>query len=497
MKMQSKLPLFVSFLPVLSMLTACHPKSSSEESVVWSRCDSVLNAIKSVDFSHADTFCITDFGALAAVEGRDTLLAHAAINAAIDAANKAGGGVVVIPDSVYVTGPITLLSNVDLHLSDHATLLFSTQQDLYFPAVLTRWEGCDCYNAHPLIYANDAENIALTGQGTLDAQSTNENWWAMCGAAKYGWKEGMASQAGRDHVRETSPRQRLLNWCTEQVPVEQRQFTSDDGMRPQFVNFVNCRRVQIEGVTLLRSPFWVLHPLFCEDVVVRGVKVINEGPNGDGCDPECCNRVLIENCIFHTGDDCIAIKSGRNQDGRLRGVPSQNIIVRNCSMEDGHGGVVIGSEIGGGFNNLWVENCQMDSPNLERVIRIKTNSLRGGVIENIYVRNVTVGRCKEAVLRINLNYEPNERGERGYNPTVRNVNLSNVTCEESRYAIVLNGLDDCCNIYDVNISNCVWNGIKGGDKGTLCDSLIWAEGQYRDIRFDNLVLNGKPIAVLE
>lgn len=480
----------------VSLLSSCQKPLTTEE-IVWQQCDSVLHSIALTDFSQGRNYSITDFGAKAVAEGSDTLLAHDAINRAIQAASKAGGGTVVIPDSTYVTGPITMLSNVNLHLSEGATLLFSTRQELYFPAVRTRWEGCDCYNAHPLIYANGAENIALTGKGTLDAQSTNDDWWAMCGAAHYGWKPGMVSQAGRDHVKATSPRQRLLDWCTNQVPLAERQFTAEDGMRPQFVNFVDCRRVLIEDVTLLRSPFWVLHPLLCEDVVVRGVKVINEGPNGDGCDPECCNRVLIENCIFHTGDDCIAIKSGRNQDGRLRGIPSQNIIVRNCSMEDGHGGVVIGSEIGGGYKDLWVENCQMDSPNLERVIRIKTNSLRGGVIENIYVRNVQVGRCKEAVLRINLNYEPNEVGERGYNPIVRNVNLRNVSCQESRYAIALNGLDDCCNIYDVNISDCEWNGIKGGPKGTLCDSLIWAEGCYRDIHFDNLLVNGTMVHSLD
>ncbi len=478
-------------------LTHCTQTEFSPEEQAWQQCDSILRVLATTDFSQGQTYSITDFGALAVADGRDTLLCHDAINAAILAASQAGGGTVIIPDSTYVTGPITLQSNVNLHLSDKAILKFSTRQELYFPAVLTRWEGCDCYNAHPLIYAYGAENIALTGHGTLDAQSSNDNWWAMCGARHYGWSEGKVSQAGRDHVRETSPRQRLLDWCTNLVPVEQRQFTAEDGMRPQFVNFVSCQRVLIEDVTLLRSPFWVLHPLLCDDVIVRGVHVINEGPNGDGCDPECCNRVLIEDCVFHTGDDCIAIKSGRNQDGRLRGIPSQNIVVRNCSMEDGHGGVVIGSEIGGGYRNLWVENCRMDSPNLERVIRIKTNSLRGGVIENIWVRDVTVGRCREAVLRINLNYEPHEVGERGHNPTVRNVNLRNVTCEESRYAVVLNGLDDCCNIYDINVSDCAWSGIQGGPKGTLCDSLIWAEGHYRDVHFDNLLLNGQSVASLE
>ena len=485
----------VLFWLLLPALTACNSPKLTPEEIIWQRCDSVLNAIQLTNIPSTE-FNIKDYGALAVVEGRDTAIATAAIDAAIKAANEAGGGTVIIPDSTYFTGPITILSNVNLHLADGAMVKFSTVPDLYYPAVKTAWEGVECYNAHPLIYALDAENIALTGKGILDAQGSNDNWWAMCGAPRFGWKEGMISQAGRDHVRETSPRQRLLDWCTNQVPVEQRQMTKEDGMRPQFVNFNNCKRVLIEDITLLNSPFWVLHPLLCEDLIVRGVTVNNDGPNGDGCDPECCNRVLIENCVFHTGDDCIAIKSGRNQDGRNRGIPSQNMIVRKCTMADGHGGVVIGSEIAGGYKNLWVEDCEMDSPNLDRVIRIKTSSARGGIIENVYVRNVNVGRCREAVLRINLNYDPKEIAERGHNPIVRNVNLRNVVCKESQYAVVLNGLDDCCNIYDVNVKDCDWSGVKGGKRGNLCDSLIWTEGHYRDIHFDNLKVNGNVIESL-
>lgn len=163
---------------------------------------------------------------------------------------------------------------------------------------------------------------------------------------------------------------------------------------------------------------------------MRGVKVSSHGPNSDGCDPESSKNVLIENCIFDTGDDCIAIKSGRNADGRKWNVPSENIIVRNCEMKDGHGSVVVGSEISGGYKNLFVENCKMDSPNLERVIRIKTNNCRGGVIENIYVRNVEVGECREAVLKINLQYENREKCDRSFPPVVRHVYLDNVTSEK-------------------------------------------------------------------
>ena len=220
----------------------------------------------------------------------------------------------------------------------------------------------------------------------------------------------------------------------------------------------------IENVTLLRSPFWVIHPLLCKNVIVRGVHINNDGPNGDGCDPESCNGVLIENCFFNTGDDCIAVKSGRNNDGRLWNKPSENIIIRNCEMQNGHGGVVIGSEITGGCRNLYAENCKMDSPDLDRVIRIKTNTCRGGIIENIYARNIEVGQCGESVLKINLDYEPKEICCRGFAPTVRNVNIENITCNKSKYGVLIVALDSITNVYDINVKNCHFNGVEKGNK---------------------------------
>ena len=219
----------------------------------------------------------------------------------------------------------------------------------------------------------------------------------------------------------------------------------------------------------------------CKNVTVKGVKIWNEGPNGDGCDPESCEDVLIEGCVFHTGDDCIAIKSGRNADGRIWNLPSKNIIVRDCIMEDGHGGVVVGSEITGGCQNVFVENCKMDSPDLDRVLRIKTNTCRGGVIENIYMRNVEVGQCREAVMRINLNYEPNEPAKRGFIPTVRNVYMSNVTCRKSKYGILINGLDDADNIYNINVENCNFTGVESEP--------VKRTGKSYDLKFENLFVN--------
>ena len=429
--------------------------------------------IKRTDFPKRD-YSITDFGA---IPHQQETPCHEAINQAILDCSLAGGGRVIVPKGVFYTGPITLKSNVNLHLEEEAELKFLTDQHLYFPAVITRWEGVDCYNARPLIYAHGERNIAITGKGTIDGQGSKEAWWPMCGAPRYGWEEGMVAQrnGGRD---------KLLMYAETSTPIYLRQMTPEDGLRPQLINFYACNTVLIEDVTLLNSPFWVIHPIFCEDVIVRGVNIFNRGPNGDGCDPESCKNVLIENCIFDTGDDCIAIKSGRNMDGRKWNIPSENIIVRNCKMANGHGGVVIGSEISGGYRNLFVEDCQMDSPELDRVIRIKTSTCRGGLIENVYVRNITVGQCKEAVLRINLQYENREQCNRGFTPTVRNVHLKNITCEKSQYGVRIIGLDDDQYVYNVSVEDSHFNNVvKDGND---------IQGA-KDVLLKNLYINGKLV----
>ena len=421
------------------------------------------------------TFYITDFGAKPHNEAEPC---HEAINQAITACSLAGGGTVVVPKGTFFTGPITLKSNVNLHVSEGATLKFSTDQSLYFPGVITRWEGIDCYNARPLIYAYGETNIAITGKGTIDGQGSKEAWWPMCGAPRYGWKEGMVAQRN-------GGRERLLMYGETNTPIYKRIMTPEDGMRPQLINLYSCNTVLIEDVTLLNSPFWVIHPLFCESLIVRGVNIFNRGPNGDGCDPESCKNVLIENCVFDTGDDCIAIKSGRNNDGRKWNIPSENIIVRGCKMKNGHGGVVIGSEISGGYRNLFVENCEMDSPELDRVIRIKTSTCRGGVIENVFVRNITVGQCREAVLRINLQYENRENCQRGFTPTVRNVHLKNVTCQKSQLGVLIIGLEDPSLVNNISVEDSHFNNVAkdGNDIKSA-----------KDVTFKNLYINGRLVS---
>ena len=428
------------------------------------------------------TFVITKYGAKTTNTAAKN---QKAIQKAINTCSKKGGGRVVVPAGQhFLTAAIELKSHVNLVVEDGAVLEFAFQPELY-PIVPTRWEGLDCWNLSPLIYAYQQKDVAVTGLGTIDGGGSRETWWPWVSSPRFGFKEGMPV-----HQWKETSRPRLLKLAEDGVDMDERRFGPQDGLRPQMINFNQCEGILIEDVTLLRSPFWVIHPLLSTDVTVRGVKINNDGPNGDGCDPESCDRVLIENCYFNTGDDCIAIKSARNNDGReggqgrYAGRPSKNIIIRNCEMKNGHGGVVIGSEISGGCQNVYAENCRMDSPSLDRVLRIKTNSCRGGIIENINMRNITVGQCKEAVLKINTDYEPREVCCRGFNPTVRNVWMENVTCQKSRYGVMVVGMPDACQVYDIDVKNCKFNGVAEGNKLT---------GQWRDIRFDNLQINGSLV----
>ena len=458
----------------LLLVALCARASNIDFDKAFKESAKIEKQIKRTSFAKR-TFYITDFGAKPHNEAEPC---HEAINQAITACSLAGGGTVVVPKGTFFTGPITLKSNVNLHVSEGATLKFSTDQSLYFPGVITRWEGIDCYNARPLIYAYGETNIAITGKGTIDGQGSKEAWWPMCGAPRYGWKEGMVAQRN-------GGRERLLMYGETNTPIYKRIMTPEDGMRPQLINLYSCNTVLIEDVTLLNSPFWVIHPLFCESLIVRGVNIFNRGPNGDGCDPESCKNVLIENCVFDTGDDCIAIKSGRNNDGRKWNIPSENIIVRGCKMKNGHGGVVIGSEISGGYRNLFVENCEMDSPELDRVIRIKTSTCRGGVIENVFVRKVTVGQCREAVLRINLQYENRENCQRGFTPTVRNVHLKNVTCQKSQLGVLIIGLEDPSLVNNISVEDSHFNNVAkdGNDIKSA-----------KDVTFKNLYINGRLVS---
>jgi len=436
--------LFSVILILLLIFQSCGTAGSNAG---WTKLPEILKNIVPPVFPENE-FIITEFGAA----GDGKTLCTEAIRQAIDACHQAGGGRVIVPEGVFLTGAVHLKSNVNLHLKKGSTLLFSQNLKHYLPVVFTRFEGMELMNYSPFIYAYEQENLALTGQGILDGQGSDKVWWPWTGSTRHGWKPGMPSQR--------KDRDNLFQMAEDGVPVEDRIFGEGHYLRVNFVQLYKCKNILIEGITIHRSPMWEIHPVLCENVTVQNIHVDTHGPNNDGCNPESCKNVLIRECYFDTGDDCIAIKSGRNADGRRINVPSENIVVQNCTMKDGHGGVVIGSEISGGCRNVFAENCEMDSPNLERVLRIKTNSSRGGIVENVFMRDVTVGEVREAVLRIYFHYERGDIGQ--FTPIVRNVYMENVTSNKSKYGLMLDGYARSP-ITNVHLESCTFNGVEKGN----------------------------------
>lgn len=428
----------------------------------------ILARIKPPTFKKKD-FSILSYGAKA-----DGTLVTAAIAKAIDAAHKSGGGRVVVPAGEYMTGAIHLKSNVKLHVSKGATLKFTTDTKAY-PNVFSRWEGMECMNFSPFIYAYEQENIAITGEGTLDGQSDNTHWWPWKGNKRDGWVEGAPRQHG--------DREELHRMMRDNVPVEKRGFGEGRYLRPQFIQPYKCKNVLVEGVTILRSPMWEVHPVLCENVTVRKIRVETHGPNNDGCNPESCKDVLIDECYFDTGDDCIAIKSGRNEDGRRLNVPSENILIRNCIMKEGHGGITLGSEISGGVRNVFAIGNKLDSPDLWTALRVKNNASRGGVLENIYLKNTTVGTVSRSVVEVDFNYEEGANGD--HIPVVRNYVVENLTCLTPNMAVDLQGLDNAP-IYDVRLINC--------DFGKVMKPSIIKN--VKNLKLENVKVGGKWVTEL-
>lgn len=445
--MKKLISILVIILVIIGVTAIIITKPENQTSG-WDAVQTILSEINEPEFKQA-VFNVKDYGAL-----QDGSMSTQSIQKAINECSESGGGTVFIPDGLFLTGAIHLKSNVNLHLADNAELLFSIDPADYLPLVETRWEGMECMNYSPLIYAINQENIAITGKGVLNGQANETNWWIWKGRLEYGWEEGMNSQANQ------KGRPLLQKYEQEEVPLEKRIMGDSAFLRPQFINFNKCKNILLEDITIKNAPFWLIHPMLSENITIRGVTTISHGPNNDGCDPESSKNILIEDCFFNTGDDCIAIKSGRNKDGRKWNVPSENIIIRNCTMENGHGGVVIGSEISGGARNIFVDNCIMDSPELERAIRIKTNSNRGGTIENFYVRNISIGEVKEAVLKINCDYDSKNEGTDVFIPSIKNIFLEGVNSQKSKYPVFILGIEDENCIDSVFISDCKFEGVE-------------------------------------
>lgn len=443
-------------------------KSSSD---AWAQVPEILKRIKPPVFPKRD-FVITKYGAV----GDGKTDCTDAFRKAIDACNKARGGRVIVPKGEFLTGAIHLKSNVNLHVSKGATIKFSQDTKKYLPVVFTRWEGMELMNYSPFIYAFKQENIAITGEGTLDGQSNNESWWHWNGRQQYGWKNGMPNQR--------PDRAKLYEMMDKNVPVSERIFGEGHYLRPQFIQPYSCKNVLIEGVTVINSPMWEIHPVLCTNVTVQRVRVSSHGPNNDGCNPESCKDVLIKDCYFDTGDDCIAIKSGRNDDGRRLNTPTENIIIQGCQMKDGHGGITVGSEISGGVRNLFAENCVLDSPNLDHALRVKNNAMRGGLLENFYFRNITVGEVAHAVITIDFNYEEGAKGS--YTPVVRNYIVENLKSGKSKHGVDIQGLNNAP-IYNIDLNDCVFDNVANGN----------VVANIKGAKLQNVKMNGKIIEELK
>lgn len=339
-----------------------------------------MPAITVPDFSNCVRLNIVDFGAAA----DDLEATSAALAAAFEEASAAGGGVVVVPSGTWPSKALHFKSHVNLHLEEGAVLEFSGDPEHYLPAVPTSWEGMECYNYSPLIYAYECENVAITGAGKLRAKmETWRRWFPRPEAHMEGLKQ-------------------LYHMAAQGEPVEERQMVRDDiNMRPHFIQFNRCQNVLIEGVSIENSPFWVIHPYLCSDVVVRNVQVYAHGHNNDGVDPEMTQNMLVENCVFDQGDDAIAVKSGRNQDAWRLNTPTKNLVVRNCRVKNGHQLLAIGSELSGGVENVFLDNCVVEEgAQMFHLVFIKTNERRGGFVRNIHVQNIQAGSIRDGVLGI-------------------------------------------------------------------------------------------------
>lgn len=374
----------------------------------------ILKQISAPTFIQTD-YPVTGYGAVA--DGKTDC--RKAVNTAITDCSQQGGGRVVVPEGkYYVGGSIILKSNVNLYLAPGSEIIFSSKPADYLPAVLTIWEGTELFNYSPLVYAYHVTNIAITGKGTLNGSASAV----------------FARMRPQNSYMQSSLRQMGIDG----VPVFQRTFGAESILPPSMIQPFGCTNVLLEGIRIIDSPYWVIHPVFCNNVTVRGVEVNSHNLNNDGCDPEYTSNVLIENCLFHTGDDAIAIKAGRDNDAWRIGQQTRNIVIRNCKFNSRCNGLCIGSEMAGGVENVYMENVTIQ--NCLSGIYFKSNPDRGGFIKNVWVKNVTCDSVRTAFIRFETNY-PGGRG--GFHPTLfQNFLIEDVTGNHSKecgfYAV---GLD--------------------------------------------------------
>jgi polygalacturonase len=436
----------------VSSLGAAEDKSSVSGSAgAWDQVPGILKRIVPPVFPDR-SFNVKDYGA----EGDGATDCTDAFRKAIEACHEGGGGIVLVPDGTYLTGAIHLKSHVNLRLSAGAVIRFSTDPQKYLPVVFTRFECTEVMNYSGLIYAMDQVNIAITGSGTLDGQG--DAWW--------GWKGSKSS----------GDIKALVDMGNRSVPVEQRVFGDGHFLRPNLLQPVRCTNVLIEGIKVMNSPMWTIHPVYCQNVTIRQVTAEGSGPNTDGCDPDSCRDVLIRDCVFSNGDDCIAIKSGRDADGHRVHIPCENVVIQGCVFKNGHGGVTLGSETAGDIRTVFAEDCAFNSPNLDMALRFKTGPARGGTVENVYIRN-----CKIPAAKVGIHMTMKYDVKGSYTPVIRRVDIRDCVFVDVRRAIFIEGLSESVKIADVTIANCRF------EKAQETNAINNAE----NLRLLNCFLNGK------
>lgn len=350
---------------------------------------------------------ITQLGAVGDNRTDNTDFIAQAINQCVEN----GGGTVYVPSGTYLTGPITLKSNITLYLEAGATIKFSDDFDRYQP-VKTRWSGYECYGYSPLLFGENLSNVTIKGEGSIDGQG--QAWWKINRQLRVNSK-GYSSKT-TEKIAQLN--QQFIDPIETNLVEWDSQF-----LRPPLFQLINCNHITIEGITLKNSPFWNTHLVYCDHVTVHNVTFENpaDTPNGDGFDIDSCSNVRVSDCHFAVGDDCLVLKSGINEDGRRIGKPTENVVVTNCTMHHGHGGIVLGSEMSGGIKNVTISNCTFIGT--DRGVRIKTNRERGGYVKNILVNNIYM----EDVLcpiAINSFYR---HGVNENNPTVNSLEAQPIT----------------------------------------------------------------------
>lgn len=395
------------------------------------------------------------------------------IQSAIDALSAAGGGTLTLQPGVYHTGALHLKSGVELHLASAGTVVRFVTDELAknYPLVFCHWEASPCYNYSALLYACDAHDIAVTGDGVLDGGADAEHWWSWHHQVERSWSENKPDlqQPARKALRDMN-----LNG----VPVEERIFGEGHCLRPNFFQPIRCQRVLLQGVTFQNSPMWQLNPILCRSVVVDGVTLSSHGPNNDGCDPESCDGVWIRNCRFDTGDDCVSLKSGRDRDGREANAPCRNILIENNEFADGHGGVALGSEMSGGIYNVLACGNRFSSPNLTYALRLKTNARRGGAVEHIMLCDSVMEHVHGAAIHGTMLYEDGRNGDSL--PVFRDITIENITAHGGDYGIFLEAFPE------VPITGLVLRNITIDGVYQCLRSMNW-----QDAVVENVTINGK------